>query len=202
MYKIAILGKANSGKNTLGRMLTRELRNHVFDTQNKYMYAKYLAFADPMKEMIGTMHPDLPRKFLYGSSKYRDEIIPGSFKNNVPLTIRQLLIDLGTAGREYNPNIWIENFDKRYHDRDMHIIQCLTVTDVRFRNEFDYLRQNNFYLIRLYRDMNHPDIQHISETGQDDIKNNEFDYVLHNNKSLKDLKFEVSQFIIPKLRSM
>lgn len=192
MYKIAICGKANTGKNTLSKMLVKQLREH----NNKYMSASYMAFADPIKEMVGIMFPELPRKFLYGSSKYRDEIVPGAFKEGKLLTIRQLLIDLGTAGREYQPDIWLNNFDKRLNEIYRSIV---VVTDVRFRNEFEHLRNKEFYQIRLYRDTGQPEIQHISETGQQFIQDSEFNYVIKNNGSLNDLKTEISNCIIPRL---
>lgn len=193
MYKIAILGKANTGKNTLAKMLVRQLRLH----KNAYLSASYIAFADPMKEMIRYMFPEIPRKYLYGSSSFRNEIIPGAFtKNNSPLIIRQLLIDLGTRGREYDPNIWVKNFDQRFLQLYKKIV---IVTDVRFRNEFDYLRDKGFYMIRLYRNTGQPEIQHISETGQNAIADEEFAHVLFNNHGLKDLKFEVSRCIVPQL---
>jgi hypothetical protein len=194
MYKIAIMGKANSGKNTLGKMIVRNIRRE----HNIYSPTKYLAFADPIKEMIRQMFPSLPRKFLYGSSKYRNEIIPGAFRNGVPLTVRQLLIDLGTGvGREYKPTVWLDNFDYRFSEAHCKII---VVPDVRFRNEFEHLRKKGFYLIRLYRDTGQPEIQHISETGQENIRDEEFDYVLSNNSTLHNLRIEVSQQITPQLR--
>lgn len=197
MYKIAITGKANTGKNTLSRMLVKQLRLH---TKQPHMSAKYLAFADPIKEMIRDMYPSLPKKFLYGSSKYRNEIIPGAFKNGVPLTVRQLLIDLGTeVGRAYNPIVWLDNFDFRFNLNRYH--QIVVVTDVRFRNEFEHLRKQGFYQIRLYRNTTAPGSTHVSETNQDSINDNEFDYVLHNDYSLKDLRVEVANHIIPGLRN-
>lgn len=188
------MGKANTGKNTLGKMLVRQLRLH----KNTYLSASYIAFADPMKEMIRQMFPETPKKYLYGSSSFRKEIIPGTLdQNGAPLTIRQLLIDLGTRGREYDPDVWVKSFDQRFIMKPASIV---VVTDVRFRNEFDYLRSKGFYMIRLYRNTGQPEIQHISETGQNAIIDEEFDYVLFNNHGLKDLKFEVSRRIIPQLR--
>ena len=73
------------------------------------------------------------------------------------------------------------------------------VTDVRFRNEFDHLKKKGFFQIRLYRDTGMQTIEHISETGQSSIKDEEFDYVLFNNKSLEDLKEEVRSQIIPRM---
>ena len=194
MYKIAITGKANTGKNTLSKMLIKQLRV----AQNKYMWGKCVAFADPIKEMIRIMFPELPRKFLFGSSKYRNEIIPGAMKSGVPLTVRQLLLDLGTEmGRGYKESVWLDNFDNRYskyantNNKNM----VLIVTDVRFRNEFEHLAKKGFYQIRLYRDDGTPGINHVSETNQNSIFDNEFNYVLDNNGSLNELKAKVSDIV-------
>jgi hypothetical protein len=197
MYKIAITGKANTGKNTLSRMLIKQLR----DQNGRYMSAKQLAFADPIKEMIRQMFPTLPKKYLYGSSKFRNEFIPGAFKNGQPLTIRQLLIDLGTeVGRNYMPTVWLDNFDYRFNQEKFRKI--VVVTDVRFRNEFEHLRKKDFYQIRLYRNTGAPASTHVSETNQDSIADDEFDYVLHNDYSLRELRGEVAANIIPRLRDL
>jgi GTPase SAR1 family protein len=202
MYKIAIMGQANTGKNTLSRIIVRQLRNtnyhHKNVGQRRWLTAKQLAFADPIKKMIQDMFPKIPKKHLFGSSKFRSEVIPGAFKDGVPLTIRQLLIDLGTeVGRKYKPDVWLDNFDYRFEQWKYRSI--VIVTDVRFRNEFEHLRKKGFYMIRLYRNTGQPTIQHISETEQQEIKDEEFDYVIHNDRSLKELKLEVAKNIIPNL---
>ena len=196
MYRIGIMGKANSGKNTLARVLVKSLRG------KGYLSADYIAFANPIKEMIRAMYPKIPKKFLYGPSILRNEVIPNAFKNNNPLTIRQLLIDLGTAGREYDPNTWLDNFDHAYKQSAHRSI--VVVTDVRFRNELDHLRSKDFYMIRLYRNEIASSIKynHISEVGQNDIKDDEFDYILHNNSSIKELRAGVEYNIIPRLRDI
>jgi len=208
MYKVAICGRANTGKNTLSRLLEQEL----YWLQNAEYHAKYgkdmvfssksMAFADPIKEIVMTMFPHANKECLYGPSHLRSEIIPGAFKNDKPLTYRQALIDIGTeVGRAYNDKVWLENFDHRYESL---LIQknppnLIVVTDVRFRNEFDHLKQRGFFQIRLYRDTGMAPIEHVSETGQSSIKDEEFNYVLFNNKSLDDLKEEVRCQIIPRM---
>jgi hypothetical protein len=197
MIKIAITGQANTGKNTLARMLVRQIR--ASSSQNKkWISAQYLAFADPIKEMGRIMFPTLPKKFFFGASHLRDEIIPGAYKEGVPLTIRQLLIDIGTGlGRGYQDSIWLNNFD---HRLSKIWAKVLVVTDVRFRNEFDHLRDKGFYQIRLYRKTGKPTLNHASETSQATITDEEFDCVLHNDGKLSDLKFEVIKNIIPNLK--
>lgn len=189
MYKIAITGQANTGKNTLSRMLVKELRK----TKGNYLGASYLAFADPIKEMVSVMFPQIPKKHLYGSSEFRKEIIKGAIdKDGNPLTIRQLLIDLGTEmGRKYKESIWLDNFDERIKELPTKIV---IVTDVRFKNEFDHLKDKGFYQIRLYRQTDTV-INHISETQQGSIPDSAYDYVLFNNAGLKELKNKVTEIV-------
>lgn len=210
MYKIAICGKANTGKNTLANLLYQE----AYEKDNAAFTAKgglglqaysgqYMAFADPIKEIVMTMFPRANKECLYGPSHLRAEVIPGAFKDGKPLTYRQALIDIGTeVGRKYSDSVWLENFDHRFEKvlskkRPPNIV---VVTDVRFRNEFDHLKKKDFFQIRLYRETGAPEIQHISETGQSSIKDEEFDYVLFNTKTLDELKEEVKSKIIPLIK--
>jgi hypothetical protein len=210
MYKIAITGRANTGKNTLANLLYQEayerdsaefMAKHAINLQA--YQGKFMAFADPIKEIVMVMFPRANKECLYGPSHLRTEPIPGAFKGDKPLTYRQALIDIGTeVGRAYNDKVWLENFDHRY---DQVLLKktppnILVVTDVRFRNEFDHLKKKGFFQIRLYRDTGMAPIEHISETGQSSIKDEEFDYVLFNNKSLEDLKEEVKNNIVPRLQ--
>lgn len=204
MHKIAITGQANTGKNTLAKLLEQEIywENNAAH-RAKYgkdlsFSAKSMAWADPIKEMIVIMFPYANKDCLYGPSHLRSEVIPGAFKNGKPLTYRQALIDIGTElGRNYNDRIWLENFDYRY--QLLSKVDLVIVTDTRFRNEFDHLKQKGFFQIRLYRDTDLPPIDHVSETNQNTIADNEFDYVLFNNQSLDELKEEVKTQIIPRL---
>jgi hypothetical protein len=190
MYKIAICGKANTGKNTVSKILRKEISKNQTG-----IFCEYIAFADPIKAMIRIMFPELPEKYLTGSSKFRSEVIPGAFKEGSPLTVRQLLIDLGTGvGRTYKETIWLEAFDHTFQRAQSRRKNMVVVTDVRFRNEFDHLKKLGFYQIRLLRD-SHLQINHASETNQDSIRDDEFDYVLHNNGTLADLKKAATQII-------
>lgn len=203
MYRIAITGKANSGKNTVGKLLIKELKAVKKPYDGGIYYdgpnSKSIAFADPIKEMIQIAYPDIPRKWLYGSSKFRTNIIPGAFKNGVPLTVRQLLIDIGNDfGRAYKSDIWLRNFDSRFQKLVKKNVPIVMVTDCRFRNEFDHLKSLGFFQIRLIRN-EHTKIDDISETSQDGIANSEFDAVIENNGTLKELAEKVKK-IIPDLK--
>ncbi len=197
MFKISILGKANTGKNTVSKIL-RELISNKMDHFN-IDQCKLIAFADPIKEIALKMFPHIPKKHLFGSSKYRSETIKGATKDGKLLTVRQLLIDIGTQGREYNENIWIENYINRFDIAQKNGATLIITPDVRFVNEHTHLKANNFFQIRLLRGTQNK-IDHISETGQDMILDSSFDYVLYNNKTLTDLREDIETNIIPKLK--
>jgi len=199
MYKIAITGKANTGKNTVGKLLNKEIYSKEFQRTGKFTHnyrPKLLAFADPIKEMIQIAYPEIPRKWLYGPSKNRSQEIPGAFYQGKPLTVRQLLINLGNDfGRANKPDIWLCNFDKRLEKTLKNpFTKIVIVPDCRFRNEFDHLKALGFYQIRLLR-KDHTKIDDVSETNQDGILDSEFDYVTHNDGTLKDLAQEVKKIV-------
>lgn len=191
MYKISISGKANSGKDTVSKLIAEGLSNKI----NKKNCVQHIAFADPLKQIIKIMFPYVPEEHLYGPSKFRSEIIPNAFKDSKPLTIRQLLLDLGTEiGRGYNPNIWIDVFKHTLEQSFINKKEIVIVSDNRFRNEFDCLKSLGFYQIRILRD-EQLSINHSSETDQVNIKDEEFDFILNNNGTLSDLQVKINQIV-------
>lgn len=194
MLKIAILGKANTGKNTTAKIIKNIYANKL----QKRINTKIIAFADPIKEIILTMFPEANKDCLYGSSKLRSSIIDHKYLDFDlnPLTYRQALIDVGTKlGRTYNSNLWINNFDNRlktiYYPKKPDLI---VVSDTRFENEIDYLKDNDFYIVKLLRNSN-VIINHSTETDQDKISLNKINYIIDNNKDFKHLKTQIKAII-------
>lgn len=197
MQKVALCGKANSGKNTTATLIAESL--------GELWASKTLAFADPIKEMLLQMFPWADRECLYGPSKLRNNIIPDSFdKNDNPLIYRQVLIDLGRQGREYRADHWVRVFDHRIRAmlpstgliataKDTSL-KTIIVTDVRYRNEFEYLKENGYYQIKILRNSDVV-INDSSETSQDQIKIHEYDFVLDNNGSLEDLNKNIKKIV-------
>lgn len=181
-------GKANAGKNFTAELLAKQLCQGS-ETYN----CRFMAFADPIKNMAEAAFPNIPKKWLYGSSKYRNKIIPQAFKDGNPLTVRQLLIDLGNEfGRKYNPNIWVDNFNFRFKEYLNTRLNAIMITDVRFRSEFDAVKKLGFYKIRILRN-SCSDINDISETNQDEILDSEFDFIIDNNSTKKQLEKQVKK---------
>lgn len=197
MYKIGISGKANSGKNTLSEIIHQEL--DIYNHKGKDQY-QIISFADPVKEIARQMFPKISRQKFYGPSKNRSYIIPNALdKNKNPLTIRQLLIDIGTDAKLYNKDIWLNNFDNTLKKAEKNNIKLVIVSDIRFKNEFNYLKNNGFYLIRLLR-KDHTIINDASEMEQDEISDKEFNSIILNDSSLEDLQesvIKIKQFLTP-----
>lgn len=186
MHKIAITGKANTGKNTLANLIVES-----FPGKDNYLFykCKLIAFADPLKKIAKIMFPFLKKSDLYGSSKNRSKTIEGA-KNSEgnPLTIRQCLIDVGSKlGRGYNDSIWLNVFNDRFKKEVKKNIQLVIVTDVRFRNEFDHLKNQGFFMVKLIRHYLEQSSD-ASETNQDGIDNAEYDFIVYNNSDLQSLE--------------
>jgi len=194
MYKIALTGQANSGKNTAAKILVKKIKEYDKDCNSH----QFIAFADPIKQMAHTAFPEIPRKWLYGASKFRSEIIPGAFKDGDPLTVRRLLIDLGNDfGRKYDSNIWINNFKLSLRKAQNKNINIIIVPDCRRINELNILKSLNFFNIKILRNKQ-SSINDASETEQNAIPDSEFDFIINNIGSKNDLKKIIEQ-IIPKL---
>lgn len=188
MYKIAICGKANSGKDTVSNMICNQIKKSLSNDQTTVI----LSFADPIKQMIQLMYPQIDRKYLFGESSYRNKIISGSFKNNQPLTIRQLLQDLGEGCKVYNHKIWVDVLHDRCQKFEDEGYNAIIVSDLRFLIEYEYLLQHDFYFIKVKRN-DIDNISHISETQQDQLDDSKFNFIIHNNGSLVDLELKVKQ---------
>ncbi len=182
-YKIAISGKANSGKDTLSQLIISSIKSKY----NFNIKSKKLAFADPIKDMAQIMFPQIPKEWLFGSSNYRNNIIPGTKK-----TVRELLIDIGhNLGRKYNENVWINNLEYRLVNSTEEI---LLISDVRFLNEWEMIKNHNFTKIRILR-KNNSTLNIGTEIEQDLIKNDDFDHIIYNNGSLIDLQNATNKIV-------
>jgi hypothetical protein len=177
-YRIAISGKARSGKDLIASMFYKVL------TLNEYS-AKITAIANPMKQIVEIMFQGLDKYNLYGPSENRSKTICDLYYD---LTYRQALLDIGKFGRAYNKDIWLHYLENDLNQSKDKIVYI--VSDCRFINEFEFLRKHNFYMIRIIRD-NSEKIDDISETEQNEIPNSLFDVVIYNNSSLDDLYTEV-----------
>jgi hypothetical protein len=135
---VGLVGFIGSGKGTVGDIL--EQKGFAKDS-----------FAKPLKDACSVMF-GWPREMLEGdtevSRKWREEPdVYWSEKFGRPFTPREALQKMGTeAGRDvFHPDIWVISLLNRAKGKDV------VVTDVRFKNEINYIQQNGGIVVRVKR---------------------------------------------------
>ncbi len=105
---------------------------------------------------------------------------------------RRLLQELGTAGRNYDPELWLRRFDQRIAARGP---RPVVVDDLRLRREVEHVRRLGFRLLRVVRPgapaTNDPALDaHETETELEGVP---FDLVIVNDGTLEDLRRELDR---------
>jgi hypothetical protein len=106
------------------------------------------------------------------------------------MTIRTFLQKLGTeAMREgLHQNTWANAFWSDYDEYNDHWL----ITDIRFPNEYESVKDRNGIVIKVVRDIEIPKHEHESETALDSYR---FDYVIDNSKDINHLISEVETLL-------
>ncbi len=171
---IGIHGFKQSGKDTLAKLFVDE-----------FSFSR-VAFADKVKEALHVIF-DVPREKLHGSDEDKNSlskvrwnhlhgIQPSADSHKEFLSIRELMQIFATEMcRQVIPGIW-------YQYLPLHEHKHVVVSDLRFTNEAQYLKDNKALLIRVTRTGAGP-TAHSSESG---LADDWFDYELINDGSLED----------------
>ena len=176
MEKIAIIGKARSGKSTV-----LELMKKIYTEEGKLVLHYDVSHA--LYPITETLFPGS----VYGEHKDRSKL--------------QLV---GQTIRKYDPNFWISAMERAIY-QDESFIKCvdvLIVTGVRQPNEYQYLKDNNFQIIKVDTfkenrqlraekegDINYKEtFQHETKKYIDNFKAN---FIISNNNSKEDLEYKV-----------
>lgn len=172
---IGLSGYARSGKDTVADYLV-----------SNYGFTR-MAFADPMKEALRRLDPLVTFGGMTGISlswaveKSGWEVV----KDESP-EVRGLLQRMGT---EVGRNMFGEDFWVDYAIGQSWKNDNVVFSDVRFRNEAAAVQKNWGLNWRINRPGTLAANAHISETEMDGYK--EFDTVLNNNGSLKELYAQI-----------
>lgn len=182
MILIGISGKKGSGKDLLASFL-----------KQKYGFMN-VPFASELKKKVRedfnliTEHTDgllkeKPTEFV----ERRVHAINGMIVRTEYWTPRTIMIEYGQFFRQFDPNYWVKKtFDKidsmnLFKGPDLRF----TISDVRFKNEADYIKSKGGLLVRLERkpELNiYTPSDDISETELDDYTG--FDFKLHKDMNL------------------
>lgn len=142
---------------------------------NKNLNFEKISFAQPIYEILH-----------YAQEKLNFEHIKD----------RKFLQFIGTDwARQINPNIWIDLVDQKTNQS----CNNFCITDLRFENEFNYLKNNGWILIKIERnlskeillDRNGNGIQnHCTENGlKTDLP---WDFIINNNSSLEEFYNQIN----------
>jgi len=170
---IGLSGYAQSGKDEIAKILLEEGFERA-------------AFADTLREALLALNP------MAGFGVYLKDVVAllgwEEAKRNYP-EVRRLLQHMGTeAGRDiFGPQIWVNRTLGKLDPTKNYII-----TDVRFQNEADAIRDLGGQMWRVTRPGHGPVNGHSSETALDNYL---FDYTVENKGDLTELKLIVSALI-------
>lgn len=175
---IGVTGVAQSGKTTLGKLI---VERNGFQHHN---------FADTMRDFLCAVNPIIEEQVIQIDhetekvevSVIRVKDIVGEIgwegaKVEYP-EVRQLMQRLGTeAGRNlFGENFWVDQLFLRHSPNN------LVITDVRFPNEAQAIKNRGGIIVRIKRDGYEPVNGHISETAYTDQ-----DFILYNNGTPDEL---------------
>lgn len=165
MTIVAISGKRRSGKSLLGSIL-----------QNEYQFVP-VSLAAPLKSMC--------REHFGLSEAQTDGELKEVLDERYQLTPRQLMIKFGAFYRSIDKDYWVKKlFSSLTDDRKSYV-----VTDMRFKNEYDFFRAHSAMMVRLDRSEAYTgvNIDDPSETELDNITSWDVYIPPHVNQTPEDM---------------
>lgn len=176
---IAVRGKIGSGKNTVVEMM------NILCEQFGLTYSNF-AFADKLKKVVSIVG-DFPHELTLSQEG------KNTYIESFDSTVGEMLQELGEGLRQgYRDDIWIKSIDSQIKNSNS---QIKFITDLRYKNEYEYLKSIGAILISIRRTNNktnmnsYRDTEHISETDLNDFI---FDYNIDNIGTLEDLEISVN----------
>ncbi len=198
---IGIVGFIGSGKGTVGDILTQ--RGFHKDS-----------FAAPLKDAASVIF-NWPRNMLEGDTNIsrlwrekKDEFWSEQFGYEFSPRLALQLMGTEVGRKIFHENLWVISLLNRAKNYDK-----VVVTDVRFKNEIKYIRENGGLVIRVkrgpepewYEDALNTNLgndrsmyfppRNAIHTSEWDWIGCEFDYVINNEGSLKDLESNVDSML-------
>lgn len=184
MIDIALMGRAGSGKDTLaGELVLREGYHRV-------------AFADPLREMAFAVDPIIGAGIVNGKFDHWQRLssIVAAYgwdvaKRDYP-EVRRVLQRLGLEGvrRTFGDDAWLS-----IALRKISSIRAdgtpVVVTDVRFRNELNALRERRFVAVWISR----PGVSAGSHPSEAELGPEDADHVVHNDSTPAKLYEQVKE---------
>lgn len=181
---VGLIGKKRVGKDTFAAVLVEE-----------FGFAR-VAFADPLKEMALTIDPMIDE--MAGGIRFLSSEVEADgwefVKDNYP-EARRFLQRLGDGVRQFDPEFWVRaGMEQVYRTRGSRSLQMwqhvdnptpVVITDVRYPNEADTIREAGGILVRIVRPGVDDGDTHASETALDGY---DVAAIVENDGDLADLR--------------
>lgn len=142
---IGLSGAARSGKTTVGDALKSHIRNKLGSA------AECFAFADPIREVAKSL-------FMFEDYEvWKDQVIDPDFGVGGGITGREFMEQFGTefVRQRLGSQFWVRHLAKRISRHEKAYESCCLgntfaiVTDVRFENEAQFIRENGGIVVRV-----------------------------------------------------
>lgn len=154
--------------------------NHTITEASVWLYQKHLSEFRTVKDDLDLI------------------IVAGRLGFQFRRTYREFLIEVGMKMRDVHTDFWINSLMTRY--RNLGSFTSAGITDLRFGNEFFYLKQIGAVLIKITRSGSQDTVpEHIrssdAETSLDEIPDDKWDHIIVNDGSLEDLFHKAKKLI-------
>jgi len=137
---IGLVGRAGTGKDTVRQLLELE---HGFTG---------LAFADPIRAMLRTLFQANGLDEKHIDERDHKEVPIEDLLTEQPVTYRQMAQTLGTEwGRNLSPDFWLQIAGAHIAHQRQRGERQFVISDVRFANEADWIKQAGGELWRIDR---------------------------------------------------
>lgn len=197
MKIFGLCGRKQSGKDTFARLSCDLFQRAGMspDTQ-----LETVALAEPLKQFC-IDYLGLTREGCYGTDDQKNAVCGtwGIFNSSIrkqfdrgvddPISNREVLQVVGTEVFRncFRETFWIDLMKLNLSKAAREGAEVAFVTDVRFRNEMNAVRELGGRLVRINRNLDQTDqIPHASELEMASIPDEEFDYVVDNDGSFAE----------------
>lgn len=183
---IGISGKARAGKDTLAKFIGEEFKRKY----NRKFYEA--AFAFELKNMCKFQF-GLSDDQLWGDKKEIEDgrfmraTLGGDPEYSIFWTPREIMQELGTFYRKIQTDFWIKGLKKFLQNELLKGHKDFVITDVRYRNEAEFIKGKKGVIIRVDRSLDN-EIQGADHKSETELDNYNFDMCIGNNGDLADLK--------------
>ena len=206
---ISISGRMGSGKDTAGKIIQDILETNVgpFWTIKK--------FASGVKELASIIL-DVPVE-KFENQEFKESYLPSEWNTyravfsdrsdfhgwevvTNQMTVREFLQKLGTDAMRngLHTNVWVnmlmneyKKFQEMVPDAQSHFPRWI-ITDTRFPNEYEALREKNALFIKIER----PGIELNNHPSETSLDNHEFNYVIENSGDIYQLQSKIREILI------